>query len=64
MTLRKKGKENKVGKGENAGNQYFLLFPRCFFPVEERNHHFNNIYFVTANAFNLEKAKIVSFGEK
>ena len=22
--------ENAVGKGENAGNQHFLLFPQCF----------------------------------
>ena len=22
--------ENSVGKGENAGNQHFLLFPQCF----------------------------------
>ena len=22
--------ENIVGKGENAGYQYFLLFPKCF----------------------------------
>ena len=22
--------ENNVGKGENAGYQYFLLFPQCF----------------------------------
>ena len=22
--------ENTVGKGENAGNQHFLLFPHCF----------------------------------
>ena len=22
--------ENMVGKGENAGNQHFLLFPLCF----------------------------------
>ena len=22
--------ENIVGKGENAGNQHFLLFPKCF----------------------------------
>ena len=28
--------ENIVGKGENAGNQYFLLFPQCFllFPTQ------------------------------
>ena len=23
-------KENIMGKGENAGNQHFLLFPQCF----------------------------------
>ena len=22
--------ENSAGKGENAGNQHFLLFPQCF----------------------------------
>ena len=22
--------ENTVGKGENAGNQHFLLYPQCF----------------------------------
>ena len=25
--------ENIVGKGENAGNQHFLLFPQCFLPL-------------------------------
>ena len=29
-TLRKKAFENIVGKGENAGNQHFLLFPAMF----------------------------------
>ena len=24
------GVENIVGKGENAGYRYFLLFPQCF----------------------------------
>ena len=24
--------ENIVGKGENAGNQHFLHFPKCFLP--------------------------------
>ena len=32
MTLRKKAFENIVGKGENASNQHFLLFPQCFLP--------------------------------
>ena len=30
-TLRKKPIENIVGKGENAGNQHFLLFPMMFY---------------------------------
>ena len=30
MTLGKNPFENIVGKGENAGNQHFLLFPQCF----------------------------------
>ena len=30
MTLKRKALENIVGKGENAGNQHFLLFQQCF----------------------------------
>ena len=35
-TSGKKAFENIVGKGENAGNQHFLLFPQCFlfFPTK------------------------------
>ena len=29
-SLKKKALENTVGKGENASNQLFLLFPQCF----------------------------------
>ena len=29
-TLKKRALENTVGKGENAGNQHFLLLPQCF----------------------------------
>ena len=28
--------ENIVGKGENAGNKHFLLFPQCFLPIPKR----------------------------
>ena len=28
--------ENMMGKGENAGNQYFLLFPQCFLPFPKQ----------------------------
>ena len=31
-TLYKTPIENIVGKGENAGNQHFLLLPQCFLP--------------------------------
>ena len=33
MALEKRAFENIVGKGENAGNQHFLLFPHCFLPI-------------------------------
>ena len=35
-TLKKKHFENVVGKGENAGNQYFLLFPQYFLPYQRQ----------------------------
>ena len=35
-TLYKKSFENTVGKGENAGNQHFLLFPQCFQPFPKQ----------------------------
>ena len=30
--IEKEAFENIVGKGENAGNQHFLLFPQCILP--------------------------------
>ena len=36
MTLGKKPFENIVGKGENAGNQHFPLFPQCFLPFPKQ----------------------------
>ena len=35
-TLRKEAFENILGKGENAGNQHFLLFPKCFLHIPEQ----------------------------
>ena len=32
MPPRKQSTENIMGKGENAGNQHFLLFFQCFLP--------------------------------
>ena len=36
ITLRNKAFENIVGKGENAGNQRFLLFSLCFLTWQEQ----------------------------
>ena len=35
-TLRYKPFENIVGKGENAGNQHFPLFPQSFLPIPKQ----------------------------
>ena len=35
-TLRKDAFENILGKGENAGNQHFLLFPKCFLTITKQ----------------------------
>ena len=63
--LEKETFENNAGKGENAGNQHFLLFPQCFlrFP----NRFFNFLYTLilsSANAFNSDQYKILSFGKE
>ena len=36
MCLTLKPFENIVGKGENAGNHHFLLFPQCFLPFSKQ----------------------------
>ena len=50
--------ENIVGKGENTGNQYFLLFPLGFLPFTRQISILSS-----ANPFNLGKCKILSFGK-
>ena len=54
MTLGKRSLENIVGKGKNAGN-LFCLFPQCFLFYRG---------LLSANAFNLDRAKILSFGKE
>ena len=36
MTLKQRAFENIVGKGENAGNQHFLLSPQSFLPFQNK----------------------------
>ena len=63
MTLRKYPLENIVRKGENAGNQHFLLFPQCFLPKASFNFWYTSKW-SSANAFNLDRSKICSFGKE
>ena len=48
ITLGKTPSAKIVGKGENAGNQHFLLFP-CFQPYQ-KNHHFMYFNFVVCKS--------------
>ena len=41
-TLKEKSLGNIVGKGENAGNQHFLLFPQCFLPYKRQTLFLSN----------------------
>ena len=63
-TLKMKAFENIVGKGENAGNQHFPLFPQCFLPFPPKKFHFWVAFiFSSTNAFNLDQSKNLSFGK-
>ena len=55
--------ENMVRKGENTGNQHFLLFSPCFLPFP---FSFFSVTFIlsSANAFNLDHSEILSFGKE
>ena len=54
--------ENIVGKGENAGNQHFLLFLQCFPPFLKEILIFSVIFILlSANTFNLDQSKICCF---
>ena len=47
--------ENIVWKGENAGHQYFLLFPRFFSTIFNLNFNFSVTFILSsANAFNFD----------
>ena len=62
---RKRPLDNILGKGENAGNQHFLLFSKCFLPFLKQNSNFeSNLFFVVCKYFNLDHSKILSFGKK
>ena len=61
--MNEKAFENIVGKAENAGNQHFLLFPQCFLPFPKQVLFFIFKFIMSANAFNLDRSKILSFNK-
>ena len=63
-TLRKKPQEGVLGKGENAGNLRFLLFLHCFLPFIKQISNFQLLNLSSANAFDLDKPRVLSFGNK
>ena len=50
-TIEKKAFENIVGKGENADNQYFVLFSHCFLLIPQQTSILSHIYFVVCKSF-------------
>ena len=61
----RKAFENIVGKGENAGNQHFLLFPQCFLLYQKTEIIISvTVNLSSAYSFNLDKPKIFSFGKE
>ena len=65
LTLSKKPFENIVGKGENDGNQHFLLFPTMF-SSQSVTQIIIWITFemLSANAFKLDWYQIFLFGKE
>ena len=63
--LEKEDFENIIGKGENAGNQHFLLFSTMFPTLLKKNFIFSVTFiFLSANAFDLDLSKNFLFGKE
>ena len=60
MTLNEKSFENIVGKGENAGNQHFLLFPTMFYSYQRKMASF--VWKI--NAFNMDMSIFLLCGKE
>ena len=65
MILGKKPFEKTVEKGENAGNPAFSCFPTVFSTLTKTKIIvFSTSILSSANAFNLDQSKILSFAKK
>ena len=64
-TIKKKPFENIMRKGENTGNQHFLLLPQCFLLYQKIRDHIFLLEFnlLTANPLNSVLSKHLSLGK-
>ena len=62
-SLRKGNLEDIVGKGINASNRYFFFFYHNVFVPFKKLHHCVILNLLSANSFNLNQSKIVTFGK-
>ena len=63
-TIRKESFENLLGKGENAGNQHFLLFPKGFPPFPRQiSIYKSHLFCHLQRPLNFVKSWILSFGK-
>ena len=53
MTMRKEVFENILGKGENAGDQHFLLFLKMFSTIPEKFQFFSRINVIPCKCFEI-----------
>ena len=59
--------ENIAGKGENAGNQHFLLFPQCFLHVHRHSSSFQLMHtfnISSSKTFNSHKSEILLYSKE
>ena len=50
--------KNIVGKGENAGNQHFILFPQYFvYFIKEKLDHLNQSHIVVCKCFQFDQGQ-------
>ena len=50
-----------MGKEENTGNQYFLLFPQCVYPMKDNFNVLSNIQYVFFKTFQIGLDQIFVF---
>ena len=60
-TLKKIAFENIAGKGENAGNQHFLLCLQCFLHFQKKLYNSVTFILLPAILFNFDQSKILLF---